>query len=376
MGNPSASTPRSPRHRVARALEHGAAAAGAKHVRPGFARTAEDDLAFALGFPYLSYLVDDAADEPAKDAPALAHDVVFGRYPVELPRRIALARARVLPVVVLSASAAVDPANAFRNADVVYGLVARTDDLTVDEASAIVDKAILDRSLTGANIVPTLSALEALVGPSALAEILVSAIERLTDEQRTTLPKSGMFARWLGFSLLRVSVPEAAALRARMEALVARLPAGTGGRVPVHGSLELVLRGSGATTSDDAIHLVDAAPEAIRAIVLTEGVQPRFAPNARLLFLGGLAQLAHFTQHASKLNPAKQPDLVQELGPIQHDDVLDFLLLLAGASKAKQEAIAWFVDHAAETRSFLDARRASDGDASKWARAVLAKLPS
>src|SRR5215510_13994667 len=43
--------------RTTAALAHGSAASGARFVRPGFALTPEADLAFALGFPHLEYIV-------------------------------------------------------------------------------------------------------------------------------------------------------------------------------------------------------------------------------------------------------------------------------------------------------------------------------
>ena len=47
---------------TSQALKFGAEAAGARYVQPGFAFTAEQDLAFALGWPYMYFLVDGHPD--------------------------------------------------------------------------------------------------------------------------------------------------------------------------------------------------------------------------------------------------------------------------------------------------------------------------
>jgi hypothetical protein len=51
------------------------------------------------------------------------------------------------------------------------------------------------------------------------------------------------------------------------------------------------------------------------------------------------------------------------------------MLLLSATSKAKKEALASLVEHAARTRPFLEKASKSKGEEGTWAKAVLPKLP-
>src|SRR5215468_11777862 len=77
--------------RTTAALEHGSAASGARFVRPGFAITPEADLAFALGFPHLEYIVDDHPDD------ARAEMIAYERrsYRLGWPRNVAIRWCRI-----------------------------------------------------------------------------------------------------------------------------------------------------------------------------------------------------------------------------------------------------------------------------------------
>jgi hypothetical protein len=351
-----------------RSTEHGTHAAGATYIRAGFAWTAEYDLAFALGFPFLRALVDDHPDDAETDVAARVQRAVGSRCPVFVPARIGLARARALPFVVLN------PDGSIRNAALVEQTVQRTDDLSVDEARSIVERAMANPSLVPAVVPECLAILEAIIGPSALAEILLAALEGLTDARRTTAPKLRPFGSWLGFSLLRVPTGEADALRMRMEALLSKAPTTTSVGVSAHQGIEVALQ-RGIRNATDAVFLSAGPPERIRELVHAEGIQPRFAPQARLLFLGGPELIAFHAANAKKLNADKQPDLFDELGPIRADAVLRFLLLLTAASKVQKQATAWFIDHAPFVRPFLEERAGgAEDDEAKWARAVLEQV--
>src|SRR5690349_5854635 len=77
--------------RTTQALVHDTAAYGARFVRPGFATTPAGDLAFALGFPHLEYIVDDHPDG------ARAEMVAYERKPYRLgwPRNVAIRWCRI-----------------------------------------------------------------------------------------------------------------------------------------------------------------------------------------------------------------------------------------------------------------------------------------
>lgn len=350
-----------------RSTEHGVRAAGARYLREGFAWTAEQDIAFALGFPFLRYLVDGHPDDAETDVAARVQRAVWGRYPVFVPARVGVARARSLPFVVLNPDASI------RNAEVVQELVLRSDELSVDEARSIVERALANRSLVPAAVPEWLAILEALVGPASLAEILMTALEGLPDAAWTTMPKLRPFGSWLGFSLLRLPVGESEALRARMEAVLSRVPAGATVGVSAHQGIEVALQ-RGIRTAADAVYLSDGPPERVRELVLAEGIQPRFAPQARSLFLAGTELISLYAENVTKLNADKQPDLLDELGPVRAEEVLRFLLQLTAASKVRKEALAWFVEHAEHVRPFLEAQALGRGDEATWAGAVLKKL--
>ena len=83
----AASPPKGLISRSTRSFEHGKNAAGAQQVREGFTWTAEGDLAFALGFPYVSYLVADHPDDDEKDLEVVAKNVVSKAYSVDVPAK-------------------------------------------------------------------------------------------------------------------------------------------------------------------------------------------------------------------------------------------------------------------------------------------------
>src|SRR5882672_6829895 len=77
--------------RTTQALQHGAAAYGARFIKPGFATTKAGDLAFALGFPHLEYIVDDHPDD------ARAEMIAYERrsYRLGWPRNVAIRWCRI-----------------------------------------------------------------------------------------------------------------------------------------------------------------------------------------------------------------------------------------------------------------------------------------
>jgi hypothetical protein len=349
--------------RSSRSLEHGASAAGARHVRAGFAWTAEDDHAFALGYPYLTRLVEDHPDDNADDETLLTR-VLSGTYSVDVPAKIALHRART------SFAVRTTPAGVLR--DPLRALVARTDALGEEEARTSIAAAVADVNTPGDLVTRGLQALEAYVGPAVVADAVATALEALPAERLGDQSSTGMFARWLGFDLLRLPDVDARALRARMEALAAKVPEGFY-RGSVRDGLDAAL-GKGATTTADAL-FPEGDPARVRAIVIAEGVTPTFAPDVRLVFLGGDELLDFYIQHAKRLNAYRLPRIIPELGALQSERAQRLLLLLAATSKAKKEALQQLVKNAARNRPFLEATAAGSGEEATWAAAVLAKLP-
>ena len=93
------------------------------------------------------------------------------------------------------------------------------------------------------------------------------------------------------------------------------------------------------------------------------------------MFLGGDEIFDLYTKYIKKLDPYRAPDIIPELGPMRSERALSFFLLLAATSKVKKQALVHFVEHAADTRAFLESKSASSGPEAAWAKAVLTKLP-
>jgi hypothetical protein len=353
-----------PLGRSSRSLEYGRSAAGAKHLREGVAWTAEGDLAFALGYPHLTCLVEGHPDDAEGDLEARLTKVVSGAYSVDVPANIALHRARTSFVIRTS------PAGVLR--EPLLPIVARTDALGEDEARASIATAVADRNTPGDLIARGLGAIEAYVGPAVVADAVATALEALPVERLGNQSVTGMFARWLGFDLLRLPEAGARELRARMEAIAAKVPEGFY-RGSVRDGLDAAL-GKVVRTSADALFL-EGDPARVREIVIGEGVSPAFALDVRLVFLGGDELLDFYIQYAKKLNPYRLSSLIPELGALRSDRAQRLLLLLSATSKAKKEAVQQFVRNAAHARPFLEATAAGSGDEATWAAAVLAKLP-
>jgi hypothetical protein len=353
-----------PIRRSTRSLEHGTSAVGAQHVRPGFAWTAEDDLAFALGSPHLTYLVEGHPDDAEEDVEELLTKVISGTYSVNVPAKIALHRARTFFLIRVS------PDGVRR--DPLRPIVARTDPLGEDEARSSIAAAVAAIDTPSDLITRALQAIEAHVGPEVVADAVASALEALPIERLENQSPAGMFTRWLGFDLLRLPEASANRLRARMEAIRAKVPSGWS-RGSVRDGLDAAL-GEVAATSDDALFL-HGNEARVREIVIAEGVSPAFSLNVRHVFLGGDELLDFYLKNAKKLSSYRLPTLIPVLGALRSERAQRLLLLLSATSKSKKEAFQQLVRNGAHTRPFLEATAAGSGDEAKWAAAVLAKLP-
>jgi hypothetical protein len=204
-----------------------------------------------------------------------------------------------------------------------------------------------------------------------MAEIIVTSLEALSDEILASSNPTALFARQLGFSLLRVTASEASALGARLEKLRARVPEFS--RRSAREALEMIA-GRGQRSADDGVFLLEGAQEKILGLVAGDP-NPKIVPNARLVFLAGDELINWYAKNAKKLDPYRQPDIIAHFSPMRSERALSFMLLLTATSKVKKEALTCFIDHADRTRPFLEKTSATKGDEGTWAKAVLAKLP-
>ena|GEM_PF-5434718 len=247
----------------------------------------------------------------------------------------------------------------------------RSDPIKLSEARSIIVKAIANPNILLVGFSRTLQILEAVVGPSDVAEIIVTSLEALSDEILSSSNATALFARHLGFSLLRVPASEATVLERRLEKLRRRVPEFS--RRSAREALEMIA-GRAQRSADDGVFLLEGAREKILKLVAGDP-NPKIVPNARLVFLAGDELVNWYAKNAKKLDPYRQPDLIAQFSPMRSERALSFMLLLAATSKVKKEALSWFIDHSDRTRPFLEKTSASKGDEGTWAKAVLAKLP-
>ncbi len=332
----------------AAALRHGAEAAGAKSVKPGFAYSPEQDLAFALGWPHMRHLVEGGADDDAslveaaraiaaptrtaKIAPRLARLLAFGIYPDGKGG-----------VLLEHEGKKVAPAGP----------------MSEDEARRIVSARMKKKNLqvTENDLVLLL---EALVGPEPLTDAIVATLEGFGDDELRKRNDAGRFyAYYVGFGLLRVRAKVAEKQRARLEAVFARGakegPTDLPSRSLIQ-MLDVALHGAaGATRSGDRVgdaidpydllHVTDD-PALVRTNVEKQPVDESFTMDARLVFLGGDEVIDVYAKRWSKIKDAdEQREIVRTFGEIRSPRVVKLMSALAATSKAKKQAAAWLAAH-------------------------------
>lgn len=344
---------------VCRALEGAAKSAAAAEFRHGFCFDAGDDLAFALGFPYLRYLDADSFDDldPRANAenkllePGTELSLVFA------PRTAALlARGWLLP----------EPATPY------------PDELELtDEASDVLDSAdavsedvvepALRAALSRDEVAPTLAEAlllwEALVGTEATVFAAVAAIGDLGRDpsQLVVAPVARAIATTL---LMARRLPKESASRSslRIERAMTKLSTDERDRAG------LVWSGPAASVPLDAPTL-SASPKRILATIAANIAPGRWLPDSRLAFLGGTDILdlvvASFPHAWAGLSPEVIDEVVAErFAPIRHPRVVELVVALANRSPVPKKYDAWFLEHRDYVASELYALTQSD---SRWA---------
>jgi hypothetical protein len=356
------------------ALQHGDRAFGARFVKPGFAFTPEDDLAFALGYPYLAILADGHPDDadPAKAAPLYVSQ--HGLEPPVWPREVAHRMARAFGMLADQG----ERDEAFQKGGPVGETEAR---------------ALVKRDMIESNAWLQLYLLEAMVGPSVIVDAVLGELESYTEEPwedsgpQSRLELPGVILH-LGYMLLRLPEAEAARARARLEALYAAWGKNDDWlQEKARDALDVVLHGKeGAERSAykfDGKHISTGQPlhvlddPAWIARVVREGGAPdeSSTPDPRLVFLGGDDVLAREIGWWKKYTkPGAHAQLVARFGKIASPRILPWMLEMSATSKAKASATAWFVAHADHARPFLEKTAKEGGPSAAWAKAILPKL--
>ncbi|HEU4728758.1 MAG TPA: hypothetical protein VFT22_12730 [Kofleriaceae bacterium] len=285
--------------RTTMALEHGAAASGARFVKPRFATTAAGDLAFALGFPHLEYIIDNHPDD------ARAEMIAYERrsYRLGWPRNVAIRWCRITACkgVRRTPQGATELDGAGKKA------IKNGAPLTGDEV-ALTLKAMFSDTTSYEDLRDLVRLFEAFVGPELVATSIVDALEKSSNNVWGHQdPDRALVMHHLGFVLLRLPAALADKLRARLAGIFERrvkaLPAKElGPRKGERGSLlralDVVLNGrTGAERSgernEDAIAPDDLLHVTGDEAFVREAACRVASPDPRLVFLGGEPVLDH-----------------------------------------------------------------------------------
>ena len=329
--------------RTTAALTHGSAASGARFVRPGFALSPEADLAFALGFPHLEYIVDDHPDDTR------AEMIAYERrsYRLGWPRNVAIRWCRITASKGFKrtpqGASELDPAGkkAIKNGAPLSG-----------EEVMLSLKAIFSDTTSYEDLRELVRLFEAFVGPELVATSIVDALEKSgnnvwnhQDHDRAQV------MHHLGFVLLRLPPAITDKLRGRLETVFDRrvkaLPSKElGPRKGERGSLlralDLVLHGrAGAERSgernEDAIEPGDLLHITDDPTFVREAACRVVSPDARLMFLGGEPVLDHLVETFARLR-GKHHALVDGIAEIASPKAIELLQRVAKGKEAPDRA--------------------------------------
>ncbi|MCA9632577.1 MAG: hypothetical protein KC766_33220 [Myxococcales bacterium] len=355
----------------AAALQHADVAFGRRYLKPGFGFNEAQDVAWALGWPHFT-VIDDVTKPKLPEWQGKLF--MLPDFALSVPRAEATFAVRLLslPRVRRDYKEWVEK---------VRPQLERTDPVSADEALEILE----------INLNPdcgfylqqhfrrTLFAMEGLVGPSAMAEGVTRAFERLSLEQLTT--RNVEFARFfstLGFFLLRVPETEHASLTERLEAVFQRVASTFSGDVPpldqvenhsqlwrvldviLHGKLGAKRSGDGAARGKvtRASSLFCHDQEFVVACAKQwEGDPQGSPPFSRLVFLGGEEILECEREWVERyVDPDRKTlgqVLVAHYTNIRLPGIVPFMLRLVD-STAKKSALAWFATHADFAKPLLE----------------------
>jgi hypothetical protein len=346
----SAGPPKPPRSdagpvRTTQALEHATAAAGARLVRPGFATTKAGDLAFALGFPHLEYIVDDHPDD------ARAEMIAYERrsYRLGWPRNVAIRWCRITA----SKGFKRTPQGATELDGAGKKAIKNGAPLS-DEEVMLSLKAMFSDTSSYEDLRELVRLFEAFVGPELVATSIIDALEKSSNNVWNHQDHDrALVMHHLGFVLLRLPAGLADKLRARLAAIFDRrvkaLPAKElGPRKGERGSLlralDVVLNGRvGAERSgernEDAIGPGDLVHVTNDEKFVREAACRLVSPDARLVFLGGEPVLDHLLEVFPRLRGLHHL-LLDGFADVASPRAVDLLQRIAKGKEAPDRARA------------------------------------
>jgi hypothetical protein len=320
-------------------------------AHPGACFTEADGRLYALGWPYLRYVVDGHKE----DAKPLAKiGKLSTRYGREWPRGVATRFVRGI--------AELDPDNDLLD-PAVLAVAENPAPITEDEARALVKKQLVTSRGRGNawNFRPFVLLLEAMVGAEPILDAIVSGIESFGKERwapkwgkKTTWDHNpGTFALHAGFLLLRVPPAVAKKQRKRLEALYAT---GVKQKAPrgedtVLGGIDCALHGSeGAARSLDPdgwrylewYYFVDDFEMLAARMIDSSAAQ--YSPCARHLWLTNGELIPLHVKNARKVS--ETASYLDDIGRLKDPRIVDLMLCFIGKKSAKGVPEAWLRAHA------------------------------
>lgn len=327
------------------ALAHGSAAYGARFVQPGFATTEAADLAFALGFPHLAYIVDDHPDD------ARAEMIAYERrsYRLGWPRNVAIRWCRITA----SKGFKRTPQGATELDGAGKKALKNGAPLTVEEV-ALVLKAIFSDTSSYEDLRELVRLFEAFVGPELVATSIIDALEKSGNSVWSHQDHDRAHVlHHLGFLLLRVPGRLAQTLLGRLTAIFDRrvkalptkeLGPRKGERGSLLRALDVVLHGragcerSGERT-EDAIEAGDLVHVTGDAGFVCEAARRVVSADPRLVFLGGDAVLDHLLDGFLRLR-GRHAELVDGFAEVASPKATALLERIARGKEAPDRAKA------------------------------------
>jgi hypothetical protein len=331
--------------RTTQALAHGSAAWGARFVQPGFAITPEADLAFALGFPHLEYIVDNHPDD------ARAEIIAYERrsYRLGWPRAVAIRWCRITA----SKGCRRTPQGATELDSAGKKALKNSAALSTEEV-ALTLKSMFSDTSTYEDLRDLVRLFEAFMGPELVASSIVDALEKSSNNVWNHQDHDrALVMHHVGFLLLRLPPGLADKLRGRLAAIFDRrvkaLPSKElGPRKGERGSLlralDLVLHGrAGAERSgernEDVIEPGDLVHVTGDRDFVREAACRRLSPDARLVFLGGEPVLEHLLDGFIRMRGLHNA-LLDSFAEVASPRALQLLQRIAAGKEAPDRAKA------------------------------------
>jgi hypothetical protein len=340
---PPKRNPGGPPIKSTQAFEHGTAASGAKLIKPGFATSKAADLAFALGFPHLEYIVDDHPDD------SRAEMIAYERrsYRLGWPRNVAIRWCRITACKGFKRT----PQGATELDGAGKKAIKNGSPLSFEEVGLTL-KSIFSDTSSYEDLGDLVRLFEAFMGPELIVTSLVDALEKSSNNVWNHQDHDrALVMHHLGFLLLRLPASMSDKLRSRLAAVFDRrvkalpnkeLGPRKGERGSLLRALDVVLNGKvGAERSgernEDTIHANDLVHVLKDEAFVRAAATQQHAPDSRLTFLGGEPVLEHLLDVFLRLRGLHN-QLIDNFAEVSSPKVTELLQKIAKGKEAPERA--------------------------------------